>query len=124
MVEAAPTAAFKVVKAGLLLEFLVVAFDAPAQLGKIDETGKADVGRQARQLVGSFSPFGHSIRSHSSGQGLLRLKSRRAMRMRTRAKRDLRGTFVPSRQVIVRHALAERLKARSLTLTRVWIRSS
>ena len=40
MVEAAPTAAFKVVKAGLLLEFLVVAFDAPAQLGKIDETGR------------------------------------------------------------------------------------
>src|SRR5204863_9990030 len=70
----------------------------------------------SQYFVGSFSPFGHSIRSHSSGQGSLRLKSRRAMRMRTRAKRDLRDTFVPSRQVIVRQALAGRLKARSLTL--------
>ena len=45
MVEAAPTAPFEVVKSGLLFELLVIAFDAPAQLGKIDETGKANVGR-------------------------------------------------------------------------------
>lgn len=51
MVEAAPPAPFKVVKAGLLLELLVVAFDAPAQLSKIDETGKTDIGREARQPV-------------------------------------------------------------------------
>lgn len=38
-------------------------------------------------------------------------------RMRSRAKHDLSGSFVPSRQVIVRHAPVGRLNARSLTLT-------
>src|SRR5437870_1676813 len=70
----------------------------------------------SQYLVGSFSPLDHSIRSHSFGQGSLRSKSRLAMRTRRRANRDLSGTFVPSRQVIVRQALAGRLKARSLTL--------
>ena len=72
---------------------------------------------ESQYLVGSFSSLGHSINSHSSGQGSLRSKSRLAMRTRRRAKRDLSGTLVPSRQVIVRQALAGRLKARSLTLT-------
>src|SRR5438105_3932632 len=62
MVEAAPTAPFKVVKADLLLEILVIAFDAPTQLGKIDETGKANVGGQVRQpilcrFLLAFGPF-------------------------------------------------------------------
>src|SRR6266542_5623118 len=72
-------------------------------------SGKVD----SQYFVGSFSPLGHSISSHSSGHGSLRSKSRWAMRMRSRAKRDLSGSFVPSRQVIVRHALAGRLNARS-----------
>ena len=62
VVEAAPTAAFKVVKPDLLLELLVIAFDTPTQLGEIDKTGQADVGRQARQpvfcrLLLAFGPF-------------------------------------------------------------------
>jgi hypothetical protein len=36
MVEAAPAAAFIVTEADLLLEFEVVAFNPPAQLGLID----------------------------------------------------------------------------------------
>jgi hypothetical protein len=76
--------------------------------------GKVD----SQYFVGSFSSLGHSIGSHSSGHGSLRSKSRWAMRMRNpRAKRDLSGSFVPSRQVIVRHALVGRPNARSLTLT-------
>jgi hypothetical protein len=35
---------------------------------------------ESQYLVGSFSPLGHSINSHSSGQGSLRSKSRLAMR--------------------------------------------
>src|SRR5690348_5497383 len=62
MVEAAPTASFEMVKASLLLEFLVIALDPPTQLGKVDEAGKADGGRQARQpvfcrLLLAFGPF-------------------------------------------------------------------
>src|ERR1700739_2724796 len=62
MMEAAPATAFKMAKADLLLELLIIALDTPTQLGKIDKTGKADVGRQARQpglfpLLLVFGPF-------------------------------------------------------------------
>ena len=54
----------------LLLEFLIVALDAPAQLGQIDQRPKVmSLGRvESQYLVGSFSPSGHSISSHSSGR--------------------------------------------------------
>ena len=45
--EAAPSTPFKMPEPDLLLEFLIVALDAPAQLGEINETGKADVVGQA-----------------------------------------------------------------------------
>ena len=41
--EAAPSAAFEVSKPDLLLEFLIIALDAPAQHGVIDQVFKADV---------------------------------------------------------------------------------
>jgi hypothetical protein len=37
VVEASPPSAFEVVQADLILELLVVPFDAPTQLGKADE---------------------------------------------------------------------------------------
>src|SRR5262245_26899736 len=75
----------------------------------------------SQYFVGSFSLLGHSINSHSSGHGSVRSKSRLAMRMRRRAKRDLSAPFVPSRHVIVRHALPGRPNARSLIETgRCW----
>ncbi len=37
MVEAAPSPSFKMSQPDLLLEFLIVAFDAPSQLGNVDE---------------------------------------------------------------------------------------
>src|ERR1700745_3276821 len=46
MMEAAPAAPFVVTKPDLLLELLIVALDAPAQLGQIDEPLEADVLRQ------------------------------------------------------------------------------
>src|SRR6266853_3324854 len=62
MVKAAPSAAFIMSEPDLLLELLVVAFDAPAQLGEIDQTLKGDVLRQGREpiagrLVLAFRPL-------------------------------------------------------------------
>ena len=39
MVEAAPAAPFEVAQPDLLFELLIVALDAPAQFGEIDQTG-------------------------------------------------------------------------------------
>ena len=39
MMEATPAAPFVVTEPDLLLEFLIVALDAPAQLGEIDQPG-------------------------------------------------------------------------------------
>lgn len=118
MVEAAPTPPFEVVKTSLLLELLVVAFDAPAQFGKINEMDKADVGREARQpvlcrLLLTFRPLDEkpffrprlaaievaprNANAHSCKAGFERLV------------RSLAPSDRPQ-------ALAGRLKARSLTL--------
>jgi hypothetical protein len=49
VVEAAPSAAFEMSEPDLLLEFLIVAFDAPAQFGNIDKRRKLDVFRHGRE---------------------------------------------------------------------------
>jgi len=49
--EASPTAAFEVPEAEFLLELLIVALDAPAQLGQIDHALEGDVFRQCREPV-------------------------------------------------------------------------
>ena len=51
MVEAAPSSAFEMSKPDLLLEFLIVTFDAPAQFGNINKFSKRDVFRQGREPV-------------------------------------------------------------------------
>src|SRR5262249_10525887 len=51
MMKATPAAALIVAEPDLLLEFLIVAFDAPAQFGEIDQTGEADVLGQSRQPI-------------------------------------------------------------------------
>ena len=43
MMEAAPPASFKMAQPDLLLELLIVALDAPAQLGGVDQIPKWDV---------------------------------------------------------------------------------
>src|SRR5256885_8348444 len=72
---------------------------------------------ESQYLVGSLSPFGHSINSHSSGLLSLRLKSRRATRTRAQAKREDSGSAVPSRQSILRQARLGKPSASSLTDT-------
>src|SRR5262245_25513841 len=51
MMKATPAAALIVAEPDLLLEFVIVAFDAPAQFGEIDQTGEADVLGQSRQPI-------------------------------------------------------------------------
>src|SRR3954451_18382740 len=62
MVEAAPAAALEVPEPEFLLELLVVAFDAPPELGKFDQALEADLLRQRREpvfggLLLSFRPL-------------------------------------------------------------------
>ncbi len=51
MVEASPAPAFIMAQAKLLLEFLIIALDAPAQLGRVDEPVERRIGRQGGQPV-------------------------------------------------------------------------
>src|SRR6266849_4517658 len=88
MMEARPAAALIVAEADFLLEVVIIALDAPAQLGDVDNSAK-----RASPRIG-------------------------AARTRTRAKRDCSFSFVPSRQVMVRQACLGRLRARALTLMR------
>jgi hypothetical protein len=75
MMEAAPPTPFKMSEPELLLELLIVALDTPAQLGGVDQPAEGDVFRkvESQYLVGSSSPSGHSINSHSSGRASVRL---------------------------------------------------
>src|SRR4051794_14859195 len=62
MVEAAPAAALVVPKPEFLLELLVVALDAPPELGEFDQAREADLLRQGREpvfgrLLLSFRPL-------------------------------------------------------------------
>src|SRR3712207_515298 len=62
MMEAAPTAAFVVTEADLLLELLVVALDQPAGLGGVDQVLQRGAGRQVGQpvlarLLGPLGPL-------------------------------------------------------------------
>ena len=46
MMEADPAAALVVAKPDLLLELQIIALDAPAQFGSVDEGLETDLGRQ------------------------------------------------------------------------------
>src|SRR5882724_8249231 len=66
-------------------------------------SGVSAASLENQYLVGSFSPFGHSINSHCSGWGSLLSKSRWAGRTRTAAKRERSFFLLPSRHVTVFH---------------------
>src|SRR5215468_10610827 len=68
-------------------------------------------------LVGASSPSGHSISSVSCGRSAARLIG--AVRTWTRAKRERKTLFVPSRHVIVRQACFGSVRAKLLALIRV-----
>src|SRR3990170_3381687 len=51
VMEAAPPAALEMVEPELILEFLVVALDPPAQLGEVDKLDARDGCRQGREPI-------------------------------------------------------------------------
>src|SRR6516162_10736593 len=51
MVEAAPASPLEVAKADLLFEFVVVALNAPAQLGGVDQLTESNVRRKRREPI-------------------------------------------------------------------------
>jgi len=67
VVESPASLDFEVSEAELLLEFLIVAFDAPAQLARSTRRSKimSSGSVESQYLVGSVSPLGHSIKSIS-----------------------------------------------------------
>jgi hypothetical protein len=98
MMKAAPAAALVVVEPGFLFEFLIIALDASAHFGDIDEIAEFGFRRKSQYLVGAVSPGGHSINSVSSGRPAAALIG--AVRTRTRAKRDVSFSAEPSRQMM------------------------
>ena len=77
VMESSPASSFEMGEAEFALEFLIVAFDAPAQFGGIDEDFVRSILGQGREPVlgvGSRSSSGHSISSHSSGCGAVSLR--------------------------------------------------
>src|SRR5260370_30229663 len=67
----------------------------------------------SQYLVGSSSPSGHSISSHSFA-GLAGRSWRDATQTRTRANREDSHSFVPSRHLTARHAFVGSARATSL----------
>src|SRR5262245_19832820 len=123
MMKAAPAPALVVVEPDFLFEFLIIALDAPAHFGDIDESRNlVFAGRfESQYLVGAASPGGHSINSVSSGRPAApssRAPLLGAVRTRTRAKRDVSFSAEPSRQVMVRQAGFGKRSATVFTLTR------
>jgi hypothetical protein len=96
VVEAAPPAPLIITKAEFLLQRLIIALDPPSPLCEIDQTFEGDIlgqtkvissGKVGNQyLVGSASPCGHSISSHSAARGSVSLVSRCAGRTRANTK--------------------------------------
>src|SRR6266851_4210344 len=115
VMKASPSPAFKMPEPDLLLEFLIIALDAPTQLGEIDQTLEGYVVRQRREptLGRLFLGLGPLDQPHSSPCR----SSRWAARMRTRAKREDSRSALPSRQPIVRQARLGKPSASSLTET-------
>ena len=74
MMEATPTAPLEMVQSEFLLEFLIVAFDAPTQFRYPDQFAHRCIGRERTQevLERLGVAFGHSMSSHSCGRSSLR----------------------------------------------------
>jgi hypothetical protein len=115
MMESPPSAALVMGKAKLPLEFLVVSFDPPTHLGGEDPRLQGDVGwkGERKYLLGSFSPSGHSISSHSSGRGPVLRSSRWAGETRKAANQEIRRVWAPSRQVTGAKAAGGKASARA-----------
>src|SRR5438552_5686774 len=100
MMEAAPSATFEVPEPDLLLELLIIALDAPAQLSQIDEGGKIDVFRQSREpvfgrLLLAFRPLDQQpLRRTRRGEFLVAMRRVNPQARKPRRQRR-RRTFTP-----------------------------
>src|SRR5215831_14891447 len=118
MVEAAPSPSFKMSQPDLLLEFLIVAFDPPSQLGNVDELAERDVLRKRRQpifdrLLLAFGPFNQQpLLRPTVGEPVIPMRDTNAHTGKSRGQLLPRG-FPPC--VIVRQARFGRANASSLT---------
>src|SRR4051794_18065860 len=117
MVEAAPSPSFKMSQPDLLLEFLIVAFDPPSQLGNVDELTERDVFRKRRQpifdrLFLAIGPFNQQpLLRPTVGEPVIPMRGTNAHTGKSR------GHFSPvaSRHVIVRQARFGKVNASFLT---------
>ena len=117
MVKSSPTSTFVVAQAEFLLEILVVALDAPAQMRGANQVIDCAVlgQRDSQYLVGSLWPAGHSMSSRSWGCSRALPELPPARLTRNAAKRLLSVSLVPSRQLIVWNVFESTALASALT---------
>src|SRR5205807_9467427 len=110
MVDAAPSPSVKLSQPDLLLEFLIVAFDPPSQLGKVDELTERDVFRKRRQpifdrLFLAIGPFNQQpLLRPTVGEPVIPMRDTHAHTGKSRGQLLARG-FPPCDRA--RHALAK-----------------
>jgi L,D-transpeptidase catalytic domain len=96
MVEAAPSPSFKMSQPDLLLEFLIVAFDPPSQLGNVDELTERDVFRKRRQpifdrLLLAIGPFNQQPLRPTVGEPVIPMRDTNAHTGKSRGQLLPRG---------------------------------
>src|SRR5215831_10893181 len=104
MVKPFPPAALEMPEPDLLFQLEIVSLNAPSKFCRADKMSERDACTQCREPEISLAhPHwgGHSINSHSSGTVSFAALRSCAERTLTRAKRDDKTAFVPSRQRIV-----------------------
>src|SRR5215510_2844334 len=102
MVKPSPASALEMSEADLLFQLEIVSLNGPSKFcgaNKMNVTLGANV--ESQNFVGASSSGGHSINNHSAGVASLPASRTCAERTLTRAKRDDKTSFVPSRQRIV-----------------------
>jgi len=104
MMEAAPASPFEMGEAEFAFEFLVVALDAPARFGRIDENVDGYVFGQGRKLVlrrlfFAFWPFDAKPFERMARR---KLPVPRSRPIRTAAKREDKVSLEPSRHGTMR----------------------
>jgi hypothetical protein len=118
VVEAAPPAPFIITQAEILLEFLIIKLDPPAQFGQVDQPIEGNfLGQGSEPILGRLGlVFQPLDRQPLFGARLVQLVSRCAARTRWRAKREDSRSALPSRQATVSQASVDRLRASALAL--------
>ena len=117
MVEATPSPPFEMPEPDLLLQLLIIALDAPAQLGEIYQVAEGDILLKRREPI--FCRLGLTFRPLDQQPffraALGKIVIAMATRIRNRAKREDNCSAEPSRHAILCQALAGKPKASCLT---------